>query len=71
MYLASTYYRGAMNVGKMRLFKTEKAAFDYLRQTLVKEFSGDIELVERLFNNSTRVYKLAKDEEPQLIRHKG
>jgi hypothetical protein len=71
MYLASTYYRGAMNVGKMRLFKTESEAFAYLRQTLTEEYNDNIELVERFFDQFTRIYKLAKDEEPQLIRRKG
>jgi hypothetical protein len=55
MYLATEYWRGALNIKHMRLLSTEKEAVDYAR-TL------------NSISSFTRVYELFLDKPPRLVR---
>jgi hypothetical protein len=57
MYMATSYWRGALNINEMRLFSTEKDAIAYARS----------------LNNIpalTRVYKLCSNQQPVLIKNR-
>ena len=53
MYLATCAWRGALNIGDMRIFEAKDAAFDY---------------VESLYSSYRRVYKLSDNAPPKLLR---
>jgi len=59
MYLASSYWRSALNIGDMRLFKTEKQAWEYVDGTL-----------KPMFPQFARVYELKDGQPPKLLKRK-
>ncbi len=69
MYLASTYWRGSLNIGEMRLFKTEKEAFEYV-ETLLRESDIRVGTDARPseYHHLSRVYKLSASDPPKLLR---
>ncbi len=54
-FLASSYYRGALNVNDMRHFDNEQAAHDYISSSISQY--GD-----------SRVYELFSDKPPRLCK---
>ncbi len=65
MYLASSYWRGALNIGDMRMFNTEEEAWNYVLslprvRILYREES-------RVLPSYARIYLLSATEPPKRI----
>jgi hypothetical protein len=62
MFLASSYWRGSINIGQMRSFPTEKEAIDYVRGL------SDCQTVAQFAPYLARVYEIFPDKPPRLVK---
>ena len=70
MFIASTYWNGAMNVSDMRTAETEEGAWRHLIELAKAQRCADNEGALESFMRFTRIYEVFPDKPPRLIRAK-
>ena len=62
MFIASSYWRGSMNVKQMRQFRSEQDAIGYVANL------PDCNLKGKFVSSFARVYEVFPDKPPRLIK---
>jgi len=70
MFIASTYWNGAMNVADMRTAEHEEDAWNYLLGLAKAQGRDDSEGSMDSFMRYTRIYEVFPDKPPRLVRAK-
>ena len=70
MFIASTYWNGAMCVSDMRTAETEEGAWRHLFELAKAQGSADREGSLDSFMRYTRIYEVFPDKPPRLVRAK-
>lgn len=70
MFIASTYWNGAMCVSDMRTAETEEGAWRHLFELAKAQRSADEERDLEIFMQWTRIYEVFPDKPPRLVRAK-
>lgn len=70
MFIASTYWNGAMCVSEMRTAETEEGAWRHLVELAKAQDCADEEGELEIFMRFTRIYEVFPDKPPRLVRAK-